>query len=156
MGRKGLSYLLTLGKEGIPAASAGAVLNANYLMKQLMDHYDMSYNTRCMHEFVMTLQGLAHDTGVTAMDVAKRLLDFGIHPPTMYFPLIVHEALMVEPTETESPETLDQAAQVFLDILAEAKADPESLHQAPRCCPVGRPDEVTAARSPILRYSFGE
>ena len=131
-------------------------LNANYLMKQLMDHYDMSYNTRCMHEFVMTLQGLAHDTGVTAMDVAKRLLDFGIHPPTMYFPLIVHEALMVEPTETESPETLDQAAQVFLDILAEAKADPESLHQAPRCCPVGRPDEVTAARSPILRYSFGE
>ena len=153
---KALSYLLTLGKEGIPAASAGAVLNANYLMKQLMDHYDMSYNTRCMHEFVMTLQGLAHDTGVTAMDVAKRLLDFGIHPPTMYFPLIVHEALMVEPTETESPETLDQAAQVFLDILAEAKADPESLHQAPRCCPVGRPDEVTAARSPILRYSFGE
>ena len=104
----------------------------------------------------MTLQGLAHDTGVTAMDVAKRLLDFGIHPPTMYFPLIVHEALMVEPTETESPETLDQAAQVFLDILAEAKADPESLHQAPSCCPVGRPDEVTAARSPILRYSFGE
>lgn len=85
---KALSYLLTLGKEGIPAASAGAVLNANYLMKQLMDHYDMSYNTRCMHEFVMTLQGLAHDTGVTAMDVAKRLLDFGIHPPTMYFPLI--------------------------------------------------------------------
>ena len=153
---KALSYLLTLGKEGIPAASAGAVLNANYLMKQLMDHYDMSYNTRCMHEFVMTLQGLAHDTGVTAMDVAKRLLDFGIHPPTMYFPLIVHEALMVEPTETESPETLDQAAQVFLDILAEAKADPESLHQAPRCCPGGRPDEVTAARSPILRYSFGE
>ena len=153
---KALSYLLTLGKEGIPAASAGAVLNANYLMKQLMDHYDMSYNTRCMHEFVMTLQGLAHDTGVTAMDVAKRLLDFGIHPPTMYFPLIVHEALMVEPTETESPETLDQAAQVFLDILAEAKAGPESLHQAPRCCPVGRPDEVTAARSPILRYSFGE
>lgn len=151
---RALTYLITLGKEGIPEASAGAVLNANYLMKKLMDHYDMSYNTQCMHEFVMTLQGLAHDTGVTAMDVAKRLLDFGIHPPTMYFPLIVHEALMVEPTETESPETLDEAAQVFLDILAEAKTDPESLHHAPHDCPVGRPDEVTAARSPILRYSF--
>lgn len=152
---KALAYLITLGKEGIPEASAGAVLNANYLMKQLAGAYDMSYDTRCMHEFVMTLQGLAHDTGVTAMDVAKRLLDFGMHPPTMYFPLIVHEALMVEPTETESMETLDEAARVFLDILAEAKTDAESLHHAPHDCPIGRPDEVTAARSPILRYDFG-
>lgn len=152
---KALAYLITLGKEGIPEASAGAVLNANYLMKQLAGAYDMSYDTQCMHEFVMTLQGLAHDTGVTAMDVAKRLLDFGMHPPTMYFPLIVHEALMVEPTETESMETLDEAARVFLDILAEAKTDAESLHHAPHDCPVGRPDEVTAARSPILRYDFG-
>ena len=142
-------------KDGIPEASAGAVLNANYLMKQLAGAYDMSYDTQCMHEFVMTLQGLAHDTGVTAMDVAKRLLDFGMHPPTMYFPLIVHEALMVEPTETESVETLDEAARVFLDILAEAKTDAESLHHAPHDCPIGRPDEVTAARSPILRYDFG-
>ena len=152
---KALAYLITLGKEGIPEASAGAVLNANYLMKQLAGAYDMSYDTQCMHEFVMTLQGLAHDTGVTAMDVAKRLLDFGMHPPTMYFPLIVHEALMVEPTETESIETLDEAACVFLDILAEAKTDAESLHHAPHDCPIGRPDEVTAARSPILRYDFG-
>ena len=152
---KALAYLITLGKEGIPEASAGAVLNANYLMKQLAGAYDMSYDTQCMHEFVMTLQGLAHDTGVTAMDVAKRLLDFGMHPPTMYFPLIVHEALMVEPTETESMETLDEAARVFLDILAEAKTDAESLHNAPHDCPIGRPDEVTAARSPILRYDFG-
>ena len=152
---KALAYLITLGKEGIPEASAGAVLNANYLMKQLAGAYDMSYDTQCMHEFVMTLQGLAHDTGVTAMDVAKRLLDFGMHPPTMYFPLIVHEALMVEPTETESMETLDEAARVFLDILAEAKTDTESLHHAPHDCPIGRPDEVTAARSPILRYDFG-
>lgn len=152
---KALAYLITLGKEGIPEASAGAVLNANYLMKQLAGVYDMSYDTQCMHEFVMTLQGLAHDTGVTAMDVAKRLLDFGMHPPTMYFPLIVHEALMVEPTETESMETLDEAARVFLDILAEAKTDAESLHHAPHDCPIGRPDEVTAARSPILRYDFG-
>ena len=124
-------------------------------MKQLAGAYDMSYDTQCMHEFVMTLQGLAHDTGVTAMDVAKRLLDFGMHPPTMYFPLIVHEALMVEPTETESMETLDEAARVFLDILAEAKTDAESLHHAPHDCPIGWPDEVTAARSPILRYDFG-
>lgn len=152
---KALAYLITLGKEGIPEASAGAVLNANYLMKQLAGAYDMSYDSQCMHEFVMTLQGLAHDTGVTAMDVAKRLLDFGMHPPTMYFPLIVHEALMVEPTETESMETLDEAARVFLDILAEAKTDAESLHHAPHDCPIGRPDEVTAARSPILRYDFG-
>ena len=152
---KALAYLITLGKEGIPEASAGAVLNANYLMKQLAGAYDMSYDTQCMHEFVMTLQGLAHDTGVTAMDVAKRLLDFGMHPPTMYFPLIVHEALMVEPTETESMETLDEAARVFLDILTEAKTDAESLHHAPHDCPIGRPDEVTAARSPILRYDFG-
>ena len=152
---KALAYLITLGKEGIPEASAGAVLNANYLMKQLAGAYDMSYDTQCMHEFVMTLQGLAHDTGVTAMDVAKRLLDFGMHPPTMYFPLIVHEALMVEPTETESMETLDEAARVFLDILAEAKTAAESLHHAPHDCPIGRPDEVTAARSPILRYDFG-
>lgn len=152
---KALAYLITLGKEGIPEASAGAVLNANYLMKQLAGAYDMSYDTQCMHEFVMTLQGLVHDTGVTAMDVAKRLLDFGMHPPTMYFPLIVHEALMVEPTETESMETLDEAARVFLDILAEAKTDAESLHHAPHDCPIGRPDEVTAARSPILRYDFG-
>ena len=152
---KALAYLITLGKEGIPEASAGAVLNANYLMKQLAGAYDMSYDTQCMHEFVMTLQGLAHDTGVTAMDVAKRLLYFGMHPPTMYFPLIVHEALMVEPTETESMETLDEAARVFLDILAEAKTDAESLHHAPHDCPIGRPDEVTAARSPILRYDFG-
>ena len=151
---KALAYLITLGKEGIPEASAGAVLNANYLMKQLAGAYDMSYDTQCMHEFVMTLQGLAHDTGVTAMDVAKRLLDFGMHPPTMYFPLIVHEALMVEPTETESVETLDEAARVFLDILAEAKTDAESLHHAPHDCPIGRPDEVTAARSPVLRYDF--
>ena len=152
---KALAYLITLGKEGIPEASAGAVLNANYLMKKLAGAYDMSYDTQCMHEFVMTIQGLAHETGVTAMDVAKRLLDFGMHPPTMYFPLIVHEALMVEPTETESMETLDEAARVFLDILAEAKTDAESLHHAPHDCPIGRPDEVTAARSPILRYDFG-
>ena len=151
---RALTYILILGKEGIPEASTGAVLNANYLMHRLKGAYDMSFDTICMHEFVMTLERLKHETGVSAMDVAKRLLDFGMHPPTMYFPLIVHEALMVEPTETESRETLDEAASVFLGILDEARANPESLHSAPHSCPIGRPDEVAAARNPVLRYAF--
>ena len=150
---KALSYILTLGKAGIPEASTGAVLNANYLMHKLAGSYDMAYAGPCMHEFVMTLEDLKKQTGVSAMDVAKRLIDFGIHPPTMYFPLIVHEALMVEPTETESRETLDHAAQVLLQILEEARTDPESLHTAPHPAPIGRPDEVAAARHPVLRYT---
>lgn len=153
---RALTYVLTLGKEGIPAASAGAVLNANYLMSKLSGSYDMAYNVPCMHEFVMSLDKLKHETGVSAMDVAKRLLDFGMHPPTMYFPLIVHEALMVEPTETESKETLDQAAEVFLQILQEARTNGEGLHSAPHNCYIGRPDEVQAARKPVLRYTFTE
>ena len=152
---RALSYILTLGKEGIPEASAGAVLNANYLMHRLSDGgYEMAYDGQCMHEFVMDLGKLKHETGVSAMDVAKRSLDFGIHPPTMYFPLIVHEALMVEPTETESKETLDEAAGIFLQILSEAKENGERLHDAPHDCVIGRPDEVKAARNPVLRYSF--
>ena len=151
---RALTYILTLGREGIPEASTNAVLNANYMMSLLKGHYDMAYDTVCMHEFVMTLEKLKHDYGVAAMDVAKRLLDFGIHPPTMYFPLIVHEALMIEPTETESKETLDRAAELFLNILEEAKTNGEELHHAPHDCYIGRPDEVNAARKPVLTYSF--
>ena len=151
---KALAYILSLGKEGIPASAAASVLNANYFKALLSEKYTMANPGFCMHEFVMTLQRQAHEKGVTAMAVAQRLLDFGIHPPTMYFPLIVHEALMVEPTETESPETLDEAAGIFLKIMEEADTDPESLHQAPHSCPIGRPDEVTAARKPVLRYQF--
>ena len=152
---RALAYILTLGKEGIPAAAQGAVLNANYLMKKLADlGYNMAYPGSCMHEFVMDLGQLKKDTGASAMEVAKRLLDYGIHPPTMYFPLIVHEALMVEPTETESKETLDEAAEIFAKILSEAKEDGQRLHGAPFDTPIGRPDEVTAARKPILRYPF--
>ena len=106
-----------------------------------------------MHEFVMTLEGLKHDKGVSAMDVAKALLDRGHHPPTMYFPLIVHEALMIEPTETESKETLDRAIQVFMDIYHTAIADAESLHQAPLHTTVRRLDETRAARNPVLKYT---
>lgn len=149
---KALSYIMTLGRGGIPEASSNAVLNANYMMNKLSDLYKMAYNETCMHEFVMTLEDLKHDINVSAMDIAKALLDYGIHPPTMYFPLIVHEALMVEPTETESRETLDQAIEVFRNIYKAAKADPESLHQAPVKTPVRRLDEVTAARKPVLRY----
>ena len=109
-----------------------------------------------MHEFVLTLHDLKKQTGVSAMDVAKALIDHGIHPPTMYFPLIVEEALMFEPTETESRETLDHAAQVLREIRAQADREPEALHTAPHHAAIGRPDEVNAARHPVLRYVFPE
>ena len=101
--------MMTLGKEGIPEAAQNAVLNANYLMQALKGAYEPAYDRICMHEFVLDLSKLKKETGVTALDVAKSLIDEGIHPPTMYFPLIVHEALMLEPTETEGPETLENA-----------------------------------------------
>ncbi len=151
---KALTYILTLGREGIPQASSNAVLNANYMMNQLKDLYTMAYDDICMHEFVMSLANLKKDTGISAMDIAKGLLDNNIHPPTMYFPLIVEEALMVEPTETESRETLDEAVAVFRQLHAQAAADPEGLHHAPTKTPVTRLDEVGAARHPHLRYHF--
>ena len=151
---KALTYIMSLGREGIPEASSNAVLNANYMKVKLSDVYDMAYKETCMHEFVMSLEDMKHKNGVTAMDIAKALLDYGIHPPTMYFPLIVHEALMVEPTETESKETLDEAIEVFHKIYETAMASPEELHSAPHTTPIGRPDEVTAARKPVLRYTW--
>lgn len=153
---RALTYVLTLGAEGIPEASANAVLNANYLMHELAGLYEMAYDGPCMHEFVMSLSKLKKENGVSAMDIAKSLLDHGIHPPTMYFPLIVEEALMVEPTETESKETLDQAAAVFRSIYETALSDPQSLHEAPVRTPIRRPDELGAARNPKLRYQFTE
>ena len=151
---KALTYIKTLGREGIPEASQNAVLNANYMMNKLKDLYPMAYDEICMHEFVMSLAGLKKKTGISAMDIAKGLLDDGIHPPTMYFPLIVDEALMVEPTETESKETLDDAIAVFRKLYELAETDPEKLHQAPVTTPVTRLDEVNAARHPHLRYQF--
>ena len=153
---KALTYILTLGKEGIPDAAKNAVLNANYMMKRLKEKYHMAYDVTCMHEFVMSLEDLLHETGVSAMDIAKGLLDNGIHPPTMYFPLIVHEALMIEPTETESKETLDEACDVFLRLWDLAHSDPQALHDAPKTTPVRRLDEVGAARNPVLRYQGGQ
>lgn len=154
---KTLAYILTLGAKGIPDAAKTSVLNANYMREQLRGVYDIAYGDGpCMHEFVLTLGKLKKDKGVSAMDVSKSLLDYGIHPPTMYFPLIVEEALMAEPTETESRETLDHAVEVLKEIRAQADKDPEELHSAPHTTPIGRPDEVKAARHPVLRYVFPE
>ena len=149
---KALTYILTLGKAGIPEAAKNAVLNANYMMVRLKEKYAMAYDEICMHEFVMCLENLKEETGISAMDIAKGLLDNGIHPPTMYFPLIVHEALMIEPTETESKETLDEACDVFLKLWDLAHTNPQALHDAPVTTPVRRLDEVGAARNPVLRY----
>lgn len=149
---RALAYLLTLGKEGIPEAAENAVLNANYLMAKLKGTFAPAYDRLCMHEFVLDLSGLKKETGVSALDVAKSLIDEGIHPPTMYFPLIVHEALMLEPTETEGPETLDHAAEVLRMLYSKAFEDAEPMHTAPHHMPIGRPDEVQAARKPILRW----
>ncbi len=151
---RALTYVMTLGREGIPEASQNAVLNANYMMHKLKDIYPMAYDEVCMHEFVMSLADLKKKTGVSAMDIAKGLLDHGIHPPTMYFPLIVDEALMAEPTETESKETMDEAIAVFRALFEMAGTDAESLHAAPVTTPVTRMDEVGAARHPVLRYHF--
>ncbi len=150
---RALAYVLTLGREGIPEAAKNAVLNANYMRKLLSEKYTMAYAGPCMHEFVMTLQDLKDATGCSAMDIAKGLLDHGIHPPTMYFPLIVHEALMIEPTETESQEAMDEACGVFLHLWDVAHSDPAALHSAPTKTPVRRLDEVGAARNPVLRYT---
>lgn len=151
---KALAYLLSIGREGVREAAANAVLNANYMKKKLEDLYPMAYDTVCMHEFVITLEEFRKRTGVSALDVAKAMLDRGIHPPTMYFPLIVHEALMVEPTETETSETLDEAVRIFREIYEMAEKEPEKMHQMPMKTPVHRPDEVLAARNPVIRYDF--
>ena len=150
---RALTYLLTLGREGVPEAAINAVLNANYLMRKIRGSFTPAFDRTCMHEFVLDLSAFKKETGVSALDVAKSLIDRGMHPPTMYFPLIVHEALMLEPTETESRETLDEAAAIFRELYDLAFRDPEQMHTAPHNAQIGRPDEVKAARSPILRWT---
>ena len=149
---KALTYVMTLGKEGVPEAAQNAVLNANYLQHLLKGTFTPAFDRICMHEFVLCLEHFKKETGVSALDVAKSLIDHGIHPPTMYFPLIVHEALMLEPTETESRETLEQAAEVLRELYAQAYTDPQTMHEAPHHAQIGRPDEVRAARNPIVRW----
>ena len=152
---KALTYLMTLGREGVPEASQNAVLNANYLMHAMKGTFTPAFDRVCMHEFVLDLGEFKKATGVSALDVAKCLIDYGMHPPTMYFPLIVHEALMLEPTETESKETLDWAADVFRQLYELGFKDPEYMHNSPHNAPIGRPDEVQAARHPIVRWQKG-
>jgi len=143
-------YMLSLGREGIRRVAENAVLNANYLRAKLCETYHVPFNRACMHEFVATPKGLGKD--VKALDVAKRLIDLGMHPPTIYFPLIVPEALMIEPTETESVDTLDRFVDTMRQIASEAREAPETLKHAPHNAPIGRPDEVRAVRQPILRW----
>jgi len=131
-----------------------AVLNANYLLARLKDTYEAPFDRLCMHEFVLSGRKLKHEHGVTTLDVAKRLMDYGFHPPTIYFPLIVPEALMIEPTETEAKETLDAFADAMLAIAREAAGQPELLKDAPHVRPVKRLDEVRAAKRPVVRYRF--
>lgn len=151
---KALTYILTLGREGIPEAAQNAVLNANYLKHLLAENYDIAVDGHCMHEFIVTLDQMHKDSGVSATDIAKAMIDAGIHPPTMYFPLIVPEDLMVEPTETESKTMLDEVAAAMKKIYDEACNQPEAMHQHPFNAAIRRPDEVKAAREPIVAFKF--
>jgi glycine dehydrogenase subunit 2 len=146
---RGYLYIRTLGPAGLREVSENAVLNANYLLARVKGAYEVPYGDRCMHEFVASARALRRERKVSAMDVAKRLLDYGYHAPTVYFPLVVPEAMMIEPTETESRETLD----AFADALGKIRTeDPEFLRTAPHTLGISRPDEVKAAKEPILRW----
>ncbi|HOT91985.1 MAG TPA: aminomethyl-transferring glycine dehydrogenase subunit GcvPB [Anaerolineae bacterium] len=146
------TYMRMLGKEGLRQAAEHAVLNANYLLSRIKGVYPLPYDRICKHEFVV--EGRFKDApDIHALDIAKRLIDYGVHPPTNYFPLIVPEALMIEPTETESKQSLDNYADILLKIAAEARENPHLLHEAPHNAPVRRLDEVRAARNPVLRYA---
>jgi glycine dehydrogenase subunit 2 len=141
---------------GLREMSETAVLNANYMLALLRDHYELPYDRHCMHEFVLSARGLKREHGATALDVAKRLMDYGFHPPTVYFPLVVPEALMIEPTETEAKETLDAFCQAMIEIVKEAEREPDLLKQAPHSRPVSRLDEAGAAKRMIVRHHFDE
>ncbi len=146
---RGYCYIRTLGPRGLQEVSEQAVLNANYLLARVQDVYEVPHGDRCMHEFVATARTLKKERRITAMDIAKRLLDFGYHAPTVYFPLTLPEALMIEPTETESRDTLDRFAGTLQQI---AQEDASFLHDAPHTLGISRPDEVRAAREPVLRW----
>jgi glycine dehydrogenase subunit 2 len=151
---RAFTYMRMHGAEGIRQIAEYAVLNANYLLARLRHTYHVPYDRICMHEFV--LEGQWPDApGVHALDIAKRLMDYNFHPPTNYFPLIVHEALMIEPTETESKETLDAFAEALIRIAEEAHSEPEALKSAPHNTPVGRLDEVKAAKELVLCCGVG-
>lgn len=148
---KAYAYIRTMGPDGLKEVSETAVLNANYLFSRLKQYFRVPYDRICKHEFVLSGEAQA-EKGVRTLDMAKRLLDFGYHPPTVYFPLIVHEAIMIEPTETESRETLDRFADTMIRIAEEAEKDPDIVRNAPYATAVSRLDEVQAARNPILKW----
>jgi glycine dehydrogenase subunit 2 len=147
------AFMLAWGRE-LKTMSEDAVLNANYLLALLKDAYELPFDRLCMHEFVLSARRLKREHGITALDIAKRLMDYGFHPPTIYFPLVVPEALMIEPTETETKETLDEFADAMLAIAREAAEQPELLKEAPHHRPVKRLDEVKAAKRAVVRYRF--
>lgn len=149
---KAYAYILMMGKN-LKCASENAVLNANYLKEKLKGHYDLPYNQPCMHEFVITGEKQKHESGVSTLNIAKALMDGNTHPPTVYFPLIVHEAIMIEPTESENKEKLDEFVETMINIANEAKINPEKILAAPHSTPVKKIDEVTAARHPDLKYT---
>lgn len=149
---RAFAYILQLGDEGLRDVSENAVLNANYLQERLKTTYSLPYNGLCKHEFVLSGKGLAD--GISTLDIAKRLIDYGVHPPTIYFPLTVKEAIMIEPTETESKETLDRFAEILEIVAREAKENPQVLHDAPLHAPVRRLDQTQAAKNPVLSYPF--
>ena len=144
-------YIKLMGADGLRKAAELSVLNSNYLAHRLSEHYPMPYGKLRKHEFVLSGSALK-ENGLRTLDVAKRLMDYGFHPPTVYFPLIVDEALMVEPTETESRRDLDAFADALVAIAEEARIDPEALHAAPHNAPVGRVDEVYGARNPVYKW----
>jgi len=146
------AYMLAHGAEGLEQISEDAVLAANYLKHRLGGTYDMPYEQPCKHEFVASAKGIRADSGVRMLDIAKRLIDYGFHPPTIYFPLTIEEGMLVEPTETESIDTLDAFADALMDIAAEARTDPDTVRGAPHTAPVRRLDETSAARHPDLRW----
>ncbi|MGH7875405.1 MAG: aminomethyl-transferring glycine dehydrogenase subunit GcvPB, partial [Candidatus Binatia bacterium] len=145
------TYILSLGGDGLEETSRMALLNANYIRKRLEKNFQIAFNEPCMHECIFT-DRIQQRNGVSTLDIAKRLLDYGYHPPTIYFPLVVSGALMIEPTETETVETLDGFIDALLTIAQEAKDDPELVQNAPHSTPVRRLDEARAARKPILRW----
>ncbi|WP_096153447.1 MULTISPECIES: aminomethyl-transferring glycine dehydrogenase subunit GcvPB [Bacillus] len=145
------TYIRSMGPDGLKAVTEYAVLNANYMMRRLAEHYDLPFDRHCKHEFVLSGKR-QKKLGVRTLDIAKRLLDFGYHPPTIYFPLNVEECIMIEPTETESKETLDEFIDAMIQIAKEAETNPEVVQEAPHTTVVGRLDETLAARKPILRY----
>jgi glycine dehydrogenase subunit 2 len=145
---KAYAYIRSLGAEGLKRATEMAVLNANYIKEKLKPYYDLSYDRGCMHECVFSGKRQVDENGVHTTDIAKKLIDYGYHPPTIYFPLIVPEAIMIEPTETESKETLDTFCEVMIAIAREAKENPDGVKNAPLTTPVTRLDEVLAARKP--------